>query len=126
MATYKLIATAYPNAASDTSLTSAFKVDPEYTHFAIENKANITDAATSQGIQVLVSDSATGTFYTVAYSNNPATATSGTRAWDAAEDSAGYMIICEALQFCPGYAKLRYLATLTANTGIRIWGRKFD
>jgi hypothetical protein len=125
MATYKLIANAMPVAASDTSLTSAFAVPGEFTHFMIQFPSAMA-ATTTCGIQVLGSDSASGTFYTVGYSNNPATATSGFRAWDCGTDSPGNIIICEALQFVPGFAKLKFTNTLTANTGINIWGRKFD
>lgn len=126
MATYKLIATVYPDAASNTSLSSAFAVPGEYTHFMIE-MPNLRAITATCGMQVQGCDSLDGTYYTVGYSNNPATATSGFRAWDAGTTTPGSMVICEALQFVPGYAKIKFTATLTANAYCaRVFGRKFD
>ena len=53
------------------------------------------------------------TYFTVGYSNNPATATSGFRAWEAAVLAWGSMVICEAGLFTP-YARLSFTATATA------------
>ena len=127
MPAFKLIATAAPSAASNTSLTSAFAVPADFTHYAIQMPASFAITA-SCGLKVLGSDSATGTFYEIGYSNNPATSTSGFAAWSSAGSCAvsGAIVICEALQFAPGYAKIQFQQTATANTNLQIYGRKFD
>lgn len=129
MPTFKLIATATPNAASNTSLTSAFAVEPDFTHYAIMiPSAAAWCATTTCGIKVMASDSQTGTFYSVGYSNNPATSTSGFALWESAGSASvgGGIVICEALQFAPGWAKLQFTQTATANASFKIFGRKFD
>lgn len=129
MATFKLMAIATPDAASNTSLTSAFPVPGEVSHFMIQIPPGTSWCATTTcGINVLGGESSTGSFYDVAYSNNPATSTSGHAVWSTAGSAAvsGAAIICEALQFVPGFAKLRFLQTVTAATGFKIYARKFD
>lgn len=127
MPAFKLIATATPDAASNTSLTSAFKVDQDFTHYAIQIPSNFAVTA-SCGLKVLGSDSATGSFFTIGYSNNPATTTSGFAEWSSAGSCAvsGAIVICEALQFAPGYAKLQFQQTATVAASFKIYGRKFD
>jgi hypothetical protein len=125
MPDYKLIANAYPDAASDTSLTSAFRVPGDFSHYCLFFPTSMC-AAANCSLQLLGGSSETGTFYTMGYSNNPATSTSGFRAWDCGADSPGKGILCEMMQFVPGYAKLRFLSTCTANTAIEVWGRLFS
>ena len=126
MATFKVVATAKPDAASNTSLTSAFQVPGEFSHFAVLLPANFAITATC-GVRILGSDSLTGTYRDVIYSNNPATATSGLAPWQSPGSAAvsGAFVICEALQFVP-FAKLQFQQTCTANTGFVIYGKKFD
>lgn len=129
MATFKLMAVAVPNAASNTSRTSAFAVPGEVSHFMIQVPAATTWCVTTTcAIHVMGSQSQTGTFTEVAYSNNPATTTSGHAIWSTAGSAtvSGAMIICEALQFVPGWAQLRFVSTVTAATNFNIYARKFD
>lgn len=124
MAIFKQIATAYPNAASDTSLTSAFTFATEYEQYAIFVPPLLAVTATC-GINVMAYDATTASYYDVVYSNNPATSTSGLSPWASPASAAcmGAFVICEALQFTPGQAKLKFLNTVTANTSVRIYGR---
>jgi hypothetical protein len=129
VADFKIIATAYPDAASNTSLTSAFPISGGFSHFAIMIPAAAGFCATATcNVRVLGSDSQTGTFYPIGYSNNPATTTSGFALWESAGSCAvgGAIVICEALQFSPGWAKLQFVQTATAASGFKILGRKFD
>lgn len=125
MAIFKQIATAYPNAASNTSLTSEFTFSTEYDQYAILVPPLIANTATC-GINVMAYDSVNAAYYDVVYSNNPATATSGLYPWASPASAActGAFVMCEALLFVPGQAKLKFLNTMTANTSIRIYGRK--
>jgi len=129
MADFKIVANPSLNAASDTSLTSAFTVPGEFSHYAIKVPPLSGWCATVAccNVRIMGSDSPTGTFYDVGYSNNPATTTSGFALWEMASSSAisGGIVICEALQFTP-YAKLKFTSTATANTAFMIFGRKFD
>lgn len=130
MADFKVIVNAVPDAASNTSLTSAFKVMGEFSHYAIKIAAQTTWSATAAcgNIRVLGSDTLTGTYVPVGYSNNPATTTSGFALWETGMTAcvSGGVVICEALQFTP-FAKLQYTGTMTAAVGqFVIFGRKFD
>ena len=128
MRTFKLVATASPDAASNTSLTSGVAIPVEFDEYALQIPSNFAVTATC-GVRVLVSDSLTGTYYPVVYSNNPATAACGLveQTWQspASASSEGAMVICEALRFSPGFVKFQYLNTATANTGaaIKVYGR---
>lgn len=129
MATFKQIAVAKPNAASDTSLTSAFYVPPEFSQFVIKIPALFAVTGTCN-VQVLGSDSQTGTFYPIMYSHSPATSVSNYTAsiWKTCASAAcsGAWVICEAMAFVPGWAKLQFVSTATANTDFVIYGRKND
>ena len=130
MADFKIIATAAPDAASNTSLTSAFKVPGEFSHFAIKVATMTTWAATIAcgNVSILGSDTLAGTYYPVGYSNNPATTTSGFAVWESGMTACinGGIVICEGLQFVP-FAKLKFSATMTASVGqFVVFGRKFD
>lgn len=128
MRTFKLVATAMPSAASNTSLSSAVPIPLEFDEYAIQIPALFAVTATC-GVGVLVSETETGTYYPVVYSNNPSTAACGLveQTWQSPASAAcgGAMVICEALRFSPGYAKFQYLNTATANTGaaIKVFGR---
>ena len=127
MATFKYITTAFPDAASNTSLTSAFTVPGEFSHFAVEVPAGMLITATGN-IRIYGANSATGTFREVVYSNNPSTATSGNSpAGEIGLSSvrSGAFVITEGLQFVP-FAKFFFTNTCTANTGLKVYGRKFD
>lgn len=127
MATFKVIATATVDAASDTSLTSAFAVPGEMSHYAIAFPDIYAVTATCN-VHILVSDSSTGTFKRVQYSANPSTAVTAVSGepWSTGIDSENRMVICEALMFAPSHAKLQFVRTATANTDFVIYGRKFD
>lgn len=127
MATVKFIADVLPNAASNTSLSSAFQVPGDFSHYmlAMPVAASLFITATG-GVAIQVSDTSTGTFRNVAYSNNPSTTTTGTKNWESGNDAGGKLIICEALMFSPGWAKLQYTNTATAAVTTTVFGRKFD
>lgn len=125
MATVKLIATVSPAAASDTSLSSAFAVPGEFSHYFVACPSAFGNTSTA-GFAVQVSDTQTGTYYNVAYSSNPSTSTTGSTNWNSGGEAGGKAIICEALAFSPGWAKLQFTRTCTANTSFYVYGRKFD
>jgi len=129
MATFKKIAEATPDAASDTSLTSAFYIPPEFTDFAMSIPPNFANTGTCN-VQVLASETKTGTFYPVMFSHMPATSTSNYTAaiWktNASAACSGAWVISEAFEFVPGWAKLQFVTTCTANTGFVVYGRKND
>lgn len=128
MRQFKLLATAYPNAASNTSLSSAVPIPGEFDEYAILIPPLFAVTATC-GVNILVAESSSDTFYPVVYSNSPATATCSlvNQTWQSPASAActGAMVLCEALRFSPGYAKFNYLNTATANTGaaIKVYGR---
>jgi hypothetical protein len=126
MAVFKQIATAYPNAASDTSLTSVFTYSTEYQKYAILVPPVIANTATC-GINVLGYDSVTNAYYDICYGNNPYSITCNTimSIWQspASAASVGMFVMCDALENTVGQAKLRFLRTMTANTSIRIFAR---
>lgn len=126
MSERRVVQVAYPDAASNTSLTSAFAVPKEYSHFAIVLPGLFANTATC-GVGILTSDSPTGTFRKIAYSNNPATVTSTQVFWDTPASAAisGAVIVCEALMFAQEYAKLQFTNTVTANTAFKIIGTNF-
>lgn len=125
MAAFKKIVAA--TIATDGSVTSGFHVPGEFSHFSvmIPTATAWCVTATCQ-IRILGADSATGTYREIGYSNNPATATSGFRAWDTGGDGSGKLVICEALQFAPGFAKIQAVNTATASTEFVVYARKFD
>ena len=127
MATVKQIAVANADAASNTSLTSAFAVDGDFSHYFVAIPTTVVWSVTGTGgIGILGSPTETGTFRQVAFSSNPATATTGSADWISGNDAGNKMIICEALQFVPGWAKIQFTNTATAATEFVIYGRKFD
>lgn len=125
MAIFKQIATAYPEAASGATLTSVFTFSTEYDQYAILVPPLIANTATC-GINVMAYDATNAAYYDVVYSNSPSTSTSGLTPWASPASAActGAFVMCEALLFTPGQAKLKFLNTMTANTSIRIFGRK--
>ena len=132
MATYKKIAYAAFNAASDTSLTSIVPIPNEFDEYAIYVPALITaTSGTCTGVQLLVEDANTTTTFIPVYTGQIiATITSNylINRWatPASIISAGGMVECPAMRFCPGYAKFRVFSTVTMNTGITVYGRKLD
>jgi len=131
MRTYKLIATANPSAASNTSLTSSVPIPAEFDEYAILVPASFAITATC-GVRVLGAESLAGTYYNVTYSNSPSTATCSlvNQLWQSPASAAvsGAFVMCEALRFVPGYAKFQYINTATANTGaaIKVFARMGD
>lgn len=123
MRQYKLIATAYPNAASNTSLTSVVPIPGEFDEYAILVPAAFANTATCS-VRVLGAESESGTFYDISYSNPPSTATCSlvNQTWQSPASAAvsGAFVLCEALRFVPGYAKFQYQNTATAHTGAAI------
>lgn len=63
------------------------------------------------------------TWYTIGYSNNPATASTGFTPWEAAQDAWGSMVICEGALFAP-YVRLDFTATATAAADCYIFAGK--
>lgn len=127
MADVKLIATVYPAAASNTSLSSAFQVPGEFSHYFIKMPTTASwSVTTTGGVALMIGETETGTFYQVAYSSNPSTSTTGSVNWISGNDAGGKMIICEGLAFSPGWAKLQFTTTATAQVAFSIYGRKFD
>ena len=129
MATFKLLATASMDAASNTSLTSAFIVPGEMSHYALAIPTVASWCVTATcNVKVQVASSTADTFFTVGYSANPATSTTGITAedWATGISPDNQMVICEALMFSPGFAKLQFVSTATLTTDILVYGRKFD
>lgn len=63
------------------------------------------------------------TWFTVGYSNNPGTATSGFKPWEAAQDSWGSASICEGALFAP-YVRFDFTATATAAADVYLFAGK--
>lgn len=128
MAEFKLVKTPVC-AATGVSVTSAFTVPAEFTHFAVYIPPSTGWCATTTcNVRIQGSTSIDGTYYDVGYSNNPATSTSGYALWEAPSSAAvsGGFVICEALQFVP-FARLRFTNTATVVAGgWAIYARKFD
>ena len=82
--------------AAGASHTTGFNIgDGEYTRFGIGfPSTNPLTASADITAQQRFAD--TSTWFTVGYSNNPATATSGFKAWSAGRDSWGNVVYCEA------------------------------
>lgn len=127
MANFVKIGTFTMNAASNTSLTSVLTIPGEFTHFALKVPSGTWAATATNNIRCLGSDTATGTYYQVGYSNNPATSTSGFALWEVANSAVvnGGWVIGEAFMFTP-FAKLQFANTATASTNFTLYGRKFD
>ena len=62
------------------------------------------------------------TYRTISYSNNPATTTSGTRAWEVPADGSNTFTLCEAAQFVP-YVKVQVTNTATVAVDFRLVGK---
>ena len=62
------------------------------------------------------------TFYEIGYSNNPSTATSGFKAWEAGADTSAKLVICEAAQFAR-YVKVSLTQTATVSVTFHIVAR---
>lgn len=58
----------------------------------------------------------------VGYSNNPATATSGFRAWEVPQGGDNAFVICEAAQFMP-YVKIQITNTATVAVDFTLIGK---
>lgn len=127
MALQKYVGTLYPDAASNTSLTSAWAVPGEFSHFVVEIPANML-VTTTGNVRWLGAGTVDGTYKQILYSNNPATSTSGGAFVGETPNSAavsGAMVVCEAFQFTP-FIKAQFSATCTANTGINVYAKKWD
>lgn len=62
-------------------------------------------------------------YYTVGYSNNPGTSTSGFKAWGAGQDAWGSMVICEAALFTP-QGRLKFSSAATTAGEVYIFAGK--
>lgn len=127
MADFRRLQAITMDAASDTSLSSAFQVQGEFSHFALEVPSTSGWCVTSTcNIRLMGSQSETGTYYNVGYSNNPATSTSGFSLWEVPQSAAlGGIVISEGFQFVK-WGKLQFTSTATAATDFILYGRKFD
>lgn len=90
----------------------------EFTRFAIQfPTTNPLAAAADISAQGAVT--VDGTYATIGYSNSPATATSGFKAWGAGRDSWGSMVICEAALFTR-YFRLKFGSAATTASEVYI------
>jgi hypothetical protein len=88
--------------------------DGEFNRFAVA-LPQVTSVFTTEVVDTTMQgtpDDGT-TYFTIGYSNNPATATSGFRAWEAGQDAFGSMVICEAALFSPK-VRLKFSSAATA------------
>lgn len=122
-----IVGTFTPNAASGTSLTSAFAIPRDYTNFALQIPSAVNWCATlTVNVRVLCSTSETGTYYAVGYNNNTiATATSGFPLWEAPQAAAtnGGIVKMDVLNNMT-YAKLQFTNNATAVTGFVLFAEK--
>ena len=132
MAVYKQIA--YASASSGTTvetMTNAFEVPTDFTEFAIQVPALLGVTATI-GVQVYgaTSNVTFTSFFPVYYPNAVGTVTSNSliSIWQSPNSAAclGGFVVCEALKYCPGWARFHFTATMTMLTGITVYGRKYD
>lgn len=110
--------------ATDTSKTSALNIQydrPVLWALEVPTMSVWCKTATCN-IRLEGAATETGTYRTIGYSNNPATATSGFKAWEVAGDSNSAWIICEAAQFLP-FVKVSVTNTSTASTEFRLVGK---
>lgn len=63
---------------------------PSYTAWCITATCNV---------KLMGATTENGTYRSIGYSNNPATTTSGFRAWEVPADGSNAMVMCEAAQF---------------------------
>ena len=108
------------------SITSSLDLGQgEWTRIAIAYP-QFTSVFSTEAVNGRIMGAATagGTFYTIGYSNNPATSTSGFQAWEAAKTSGGSMVICEAAPFSP-VIKLSFTATATVAAECYVFAGKF-
>lgn len=107
---------------TDTSVTSGIQLldRPAIWSLEIPTMAIWCKTATCN---VRLEGSTDGTvFRPIGYSNNPATATSGFKNWEAAADQPSQFVICEAAQF-PPYIRVSVTQTSTASAEFRLVGK---
>lgn len=63
------------------------------------------------------------TWFTIGYSQNPGTATSGFIPWEAPQDAWGSMVMCEGALFAP-YVRFSFTAAATAAADIYLFAGK--
>jgi hypothetical protein len=85
----------------------------EFTRFALA-LPQVTSVFATEAVNTRMQGSPNlGTsWFTIGYSNNPATATSGFKPWEAAVNAWGSMVICEAALFSP-YVRLSFTGGVT-------------
>lgn len=115
------------NIATGASYTDGVDLgNGEFNRFAIAFP-QVTSVFTTEAVDTTCQgtpDNGT-TYYTVGYSNNPATATSGFKAWGAGQDCWGSMVICEAALFTPK-VRIKFSSAATASGACYIFAGKDD
>lgn len=111
------------DAASVTSLTSALAVDGQFDEFALQIPSGIWASTATANIRMLGSNSATGTYYQIQYSNSPATTTSVAKFWEVSMSTVVNGGIVKIDTVVPAYVKLQFTATATITTDFILLGR---
>lgn len=128
MATFKELLTVTMDAASNTSLTSAFEIPTEFNRFALEVPASSGWCITATvNVRLQQARSAAGTYRNVYFSQNPTTATSGNTIWEATQSVTGNggFVIGEVFSYAK-YCKLQFTRTATAAATFVLYGGKDD
>jgi len=96
----------------------------EFNRFAI-GLPQVTSVFTTEAVDITMQGSPDDgtTYFTVGYSNNPATSTSGFKAWGAGQLSWGSMVICEAALFAP-MVRVKFGSAATASGNVYIFAGK--
>lgn len=102
--------------ATGASYTSHVNLgEGEFNRFALIFPSTNPLAAAAD-INAQLSDDGGTTWYTIGYSNNPSTATSGFKAWDCGQASWGKAVMCEAAIFARDFRLTFGSAATTAAT----------
>lgn len=107
------------------SVTTRFDLGKgEFTRFAVA-LPQVTSVFATEAVNCRMQGTVhSGTaYFTIGYSNNPATTTSGFRAWEAGYLAWGSMVICEAALFAPS-VRLSFTALATQAASFYIFAGK--
>ena len=111
--------------ATGASVSSRFDLGKgEFTRFAVA-LPQVTSVFATEAVNCRMNGTVHSgtTYFAIGYSNNPATATSGFKPWEAAQNSWGSMVICEAALFAPS-VQLSFTALATQAASFYIFAGK--
>ena len=113
------------NIATGASYTADIAIgEGEFNRFAL-GLPQVTSVFTTEVVDTTMQgspDSGT-TYFTVGYSNNPGTATTGFTAWGSPQDAWGSMVICEAALFAP-MVRVKFSVAATASASVYLFAGK--